>query len=152
MKKLILISSKMNKKTTNIKTFKVNEQLKDEWIKIEDFTLASFKNVLISFTTQNNEEYFALVDSLLIQSKDQEINLYYNEYFETFIQKQDKNQLKILETKYKEVISRIKKMKLLKMVNWNTLNETELEILEKQAFKLKAQIYFSLFNKELVWD
>lgn len=152
MKKLILISSKMNKKTINIKTFKVNEQLKDEWIKIEDFTLASFKNVLISLTTQNNEEYFALVDSLLIQSTDQEINLYYNDYFETFIQKQDKNQLKILETKYKEVISRIKKMKLLKMVNWNTLNETELEILEKQAFKLKAQIYFSLFNKELVWD
>ncbi|AKB11199.1 MSC_0621 family F1-like ATPase epsilon subunit [Mycoplasmopsis synoviae] len=151
MIQLNLLSAKNIQTTVKATDFKVNFNLNDKWNKIENNALLSFQNVLCSLT-YNKKEYFIFFDSLLIQSNKGQINLYYNqEYFVYEQNDKNKNELKKLNQEY----SKLKKDILLKTFqineNNNASNIANLLILKQKAYRLKAQIYFSLFACEEPW-
>ncbi|EGV00608.1 MSC_0621 family F1-like ATPase epsilon subunit [Mycoplasmopsis columbina] len=152
MKKLILFSSNKDVKELDVQKIFVNNRLKDEWIEIENKTIASFKNILLKLELENNEIIYMLIDTLLVKSDDSEVTFYYHEYLETFEQFENKNLLKTINKEYKETKRKMQYIKALQNIKTSYFDETEIELLEKKLYKLKAQLYFSLSYKELKWN
>ncbi|KKB26935.1 hypothetical protein MM26B8_01490 [Mycoplasmopsis meleagridis] len=150
MIKLVTLSAKNDRHTLSINNFKINLNLSDSWTKIDNFGICSYKNVLCNFE-KGNKQYFLIFDSLFIQSNKNEINLFYREKVHTYVQ-DDKNKkgVKVLDKKYKEMNKELFK------VSFNSLFNNKLvakkEELKWEIFKLKAQVYFSLFENEEVWN
>lgn len=152
MKKLILFSSNKDVKELDVQKIFVNNRLKDEWIEIENKTIASFKNILLKLELENNEIIYMLIDTLLVKSDESEVTFYYHEYLETFEQFENKNLLKTINKEYKETKRKMQYIKALQNIKTSYFDETEIELLEKKLYKLKAQLYFSLSYKELKWN
>ncbi|MEA4162635.1 MSC_0621 family F1-like ATPase epsilon subunit [Mycoplasma sp. 4404] len=148
---LTLVSAKNVKRHLKISELKINHQLKDSWQKVEKNTISSHKKVLCSLKT-NSKEYFLIFDSLFVQSNENQIVLFYNNSFDTFAQDdKNKTQLHSLNKKYKEIKKELLKTKFALYASNDIDLINRLEKLKRKAFKLKAQIYFSLFENEDLW-
>ncbi|VEU76144.1 MSC_0621 family F1-like ATPase epsilon subunit [Mycoplasmopsis columboralis] len=152
MFKVTFVSSKNISNSINVSKLYVNDSLKDNWVQIMPNTIVSFKNILIKLVLEDKEPYYLLIDNLLLQFNEKEAFIYYDTDLKSFIQTVDKKYLKDLKLKHLLIKEKLNKNRLGKIFNWNSIDQTEHELLKKEEFDLNAQIYYSLIKKELPWN
>ncbi|UUM19663.1 MULTISPECIES: MSC_0621 family F1-like ATPase epsilon subunit [unclassified Mycoplasma] len=152
MVRLNFVSTKNNLNWIMVKDINVSKTLNDKWIKIKPNSIVSYKNILLKLTLSDEQNYYLLVDNLFLKYDQDQATIHYDVYLNSFIQKKDKKYLAQIKEKYAAIKKEILSNKTAKMFNWTNVDETKYELLKRDEFYLKTQIYYSLIKKELPWN
>ncbi|UUD36440.1 hypothetical protein NPA08_01210 [Mycoplasmopsis citelli] len=152
MVKLNFISTKNVVNSIKVKDIFVSQTLNDNWIKVQQNSIVSFKNILVKLNLENEQNYYLLIDNLFLKRDEEQATIYYDVFINSFVQKSDKKYLLQLKEKHSKIKKQIAQNKIAKMFNWSNIDETKYELLKREEFYLKRQIYYSLIKKELPWN